>query len=224
MNDFAAAVGPETMIFPVLNGLRHIELLTKRFGDHAVIGGVGLVASEIDDEGRIVQLADFQRLVYGERNGETTPRLQTLHATLQGAGFDARLSTDIMQAMWEKWVQLASLGAITCLMRGTIGQIVPAPGGPDLSLKVLDECAAVATACGHKPSETLLARHAAAMTEPGSPLTSSMYRDLRKGAPVEADHILGDFIERGGKRGVATPLLQAAFVNLRVYQEGFPKP
>src|SRR4029450_3384896 len=163
MNDFAAAVGPETMIFPVLNGLRHIELLTKRFGEHAVIGGVGLVASEIDDEGRIVQLADFQRLVYGERNGETTPRLQTLHATLQGAGFDARLSTDIMQAMWEKWVQLASLGAITCLMRGTIGQIVPAPGGPDLSLKVVDECAAVPTACGHKPSEALLARHAAAM-------------------------------------------------------------
>src|SRR4029453_31199 len=101
MNDFAAAVGPETMIFPVLNGMPHIDLLTKRFGEHAVIGGVCLVASEIDDGGRIVQLADFQRLIYGERDGETTPRLQTLHATLQGGAFDARLSTDIMQAMWE---------------------------------------------------------------------------------------------------------------------------
>ena len=118
MSDFAAAVGPETMIFPVLNGMRHIDLLTKRFGEHAVIGGVCLVAAEIDDQGRIVQLADFQRLVYGERNGETTPRLKTLDATMQGAGFDARLSSDIMQEMWEKWVQLASLGAITCLMRG----------------------------------------------------------------------------------------------------------
>jgi 2-dehydropantoate 2-reductase len=224
MNDFAAAVGPETMIFPALNGMRHVDLLTKRFGEHAVIGGVCLVASEIDDEGRIVQLADFQRLVYGERNGETTPRLQALHTTLQGAGFEARLSTDIMQAMWEKWVQLASLGAITCLMRGTIGEIVAALGGADLSLKVVDESAAVATACGHKPSEALFARHASAMTEPGSSLTSSMYRDLRKGAPVEADHILGDLIARGDAHGVATPLLQAAFVNLRIYQSGFPKP
>ena len=224
MNDFAAAVDPETMIFPVLNGMRHIDLLTKRFAEHAVMGGVCLVASEIDDEGQIVQLADFQQLVYGERNGETTPRLQPLHATLQGGGFGARLSTDIMQAMWEKWVQLASLGAITCLMRGTIGQITAVPGGPDLSLKVLDESAAVATACGHQPSEALLARHAAAMTEPGSPLTSSMYRDLRKGAPVEADHILGDLIGRGDAHGVATPLLQAAFANLRVYQERLPKP
>jgi 2-dehydropantoate 2-reductase len=223
MNDFAAAVGPETMILPVLNGMRHVDLLTKRFGEHPVIGGVCLVATEIDDQGRIVQLADMQQLLYGERNGETTPRLQTLDATLQAAGFDAHLSDDIMQAMWEKWVQLASLGVITCLMRGTIGEVVAAPGGAEFSLKVVDESAAVATACGHKPSEAILSRHAAAMTAPGSPLTSSMYRDLRKGAAVEVDHILGDFIERGSAHGVAAPLLKAAFVNLRVYQGRLPK-
>src|SRR5438874_3684679 len=223
MNDFAAAVGPETMIFPVLNGMRHIDILTKRFGEHAVIGGVCLVAAEIDRQGRIVQLADFQRLVYGERNGEITPRLKALDATLQGAGFDARLSPDIMQTMWEKWVQLASLGAITCLMRGTIGEIVAAPGGAELSIDVLNESVAIATACGQKASEKVLSRHATAMTAPGSLLTSSMYRDLRKGAPVEADHILGDFIERGSTHGVATPLLKAAFVNLRIYQNRLPK-
>jgi len=211
------------MIFPVLNGMRHIDILTKRFGEHAVVGGVCLVAAEIDHQGRIVQLADFQRLVYGERNGQTTPRLKALDATLQGVGFDARLSAEIMQAMWEKWVQLASLGAITCLMRGTIGEIVAAPGGAELSIDVLNESVAVATACGYKPSEKLLSHHAAAMTAPESLLTSSMYRDLRKGAPVEADQILGDFIERGSARGVTTPLLKAAFVNLRVYQDRLPK-
>ena len=114
--------------------------------------------------------------------------------------------------------------AITCLMRGTIGEIVAAPGGAELSIDVVNESAAVATACGHKPSEKVLSRHAAAMTTPGSLLTSSMYRDLRKGAPVEADQILGDFIERGSARGVTTPLLNAAFVNLRVYQDRLPKP
>jgi 2-dehydropantoate 2-reductase len=223
MNDFAAAVGPETIIFPVLNGMRHIDILTKRFGEHAVIGGVCLVAAEIDHQGRIVQLADFQRLVYGERNGETTPRLKALDATLQGVGFEARLSPEIMQAMWEKWVQLASLGAVTCLMRGTIGEIAAAPGGAELSIDVLNECVAVAVACGQKPSEKVLSSHAAAMTTVGSSLTSSMYRDLRKGAAVEADHILGDFIERGSAHGVTTPLLKAAFVNLRIYQNRLPK-
>jgi 2-dehydropantoate 2-reductase len=107
-------------------------------------------------------------------------------------------------------------------MRGTIGEIVAAPDGATLSLAILDESAAIATACGHKPSETMLSKHAAVISAPRSSLTSSMYRDLRKGAPVEADHILGDFIERGAAHGVATPLLKASFANLRVYQNRLP--
>src|SRR5438105_7988475 len=214
MNDFAAAVGPETTIFPVLNGMRHVDVLAKRFGEDAVIGGVCLVVAEIDDQGRIVQLADIQQLAYGERRGELTARLQSLDATLQESGFDARLSTNILQEMWEKWVQLASLGAITCLMRGAIGEIVAVPAGSELSLKMLDESAKVATACGHKPSEVVLARHARAMTASGSSLASSMYRDLRRGAPVEVDHILGDFIERGAAHGGRTLLFKLSLVLL----------
>jgi 2-dehydropantoate 2-reductase len=69
MDDFGPAVGPETMILPVLNGMRHLDLLARRFGEGKVIGGVCLVAAEIDDEGRVVQIAGIQRLAYGERNG-----------------------------------------------------------------------------------------------------------------------------------------------------------
>jgi 2-dehydropantoate 2-reductase len=218
MHDFAAAVGAQTMILPVLNGMRHVDLLTQRFGAAAVIGGACHVVTELDREGRIVQMADIQQLAYGELDGKTTPRIQLLDATLQGAGFEAHLSPDIMQAMWEKWVQLASLGAVTCLLRGTIGDIAAAPGGTELALEVLAECSAVATACGHKPSATFLSRITALMSTLGSSLTSSMYRDMRKGAPVEADHILGDLLEHGAAHGVATPLLKAAFVSLRIYQ------
>ncbi|MEA2539399.1 MAG: 2-dehydropantoate 2-reductase, partial [Acidobacteriaceae bacterium] len=69
MEDFAAAVASNTIILHLLNGMRHIELLARRFGDDSVIGGVCLVSAEIDPEGRIVQLTDIHRLVYGERTG-----------------------------------------------------------------------------------------------------------------------------------------------------------
>src|SRR5207302_800252 len=144
-DDFAASVGSETMILPVLNGMRHIDLLVRRFGEAVVLGGVCRVATELDDAGRIVQLADFQQLIYGERNGETTARVKALDDTLRGAGFDARVSSDITQAMWEKWVQLASLGAANCLLRGSIGEIVTAQGGTEVSLALVNECAAIAT-------------------------------------------------------------------------------
>jgi 2-dehydropantoate 2-reductase len=220
VSDFTAAVGPDTMILPFLNGMSHIDLLIARFGKRAVLGGVCLVATEIDVGGRILQLAGFQKLIYGELDGSITPRLEKVDATLQGAGFDAAMSSHIMQDMWEKWVMIASVGATTCLLRGNVGEIVATLGGVDLSRAILRESSDIARACGHPPSESFLAQQAADVTAPGSQLTSSMYRDLKKGAPVEVDSILGDLLERGKKAGLPTPtpLLQAAFVNLSIYQ------
>jgi 2-dehydropantoate 2-reductase len=140
-------------------------------------------------------------------------------SNLRGAGFDASISGQIVQDMWQKWVQLATLGAINCLMRGNIGQIVAIPGGPALCLSILGECAEIAMACGHPQTEAFLAQQRAALTAKGSTMTSSMYRDLKKGLPVEADTIVGDLLRRGQQFGLRTPLLEAAFVNLSIYQQ-----
>ena len=223
MDDFGAAVGPETMIVPALNGMRHMDLLAQRFGERAVLGGVCMVASEVDGEGRIRQLTNFQSLVYGEVDGEVTPRVQALDETLRGAGFDASISRDILRDMWRKWVLLATLGALTCLLRGNIGEIASAPGGADLSLEALHECAGIASAHGYSQAEAFLKEQTSKLTAENSQLTSSMYRDLKKGAPVEADTILGDLIDRGRRYGIAMPILRAAYVSLSIYQRGLDR-
>ncbi len=124
IDDFATAVGPETTIMPVLNGMRHVDILEERFGKKAVAGGVCKVATTVDSGGRIVQLATFQELVYGEWDGAVSARMEALDAFMRGAGFDARLSRSIEYEMWEKWTLLATVGGITCLMRGNIGEVV----------------------------------------------------------------------------------------------------
>jgi 2-dehydropantoate 2-reductase len=113
-----------------------------------------------------------------------------------------------------------SLGAIACLLRGNVGEVVAVPGGAELCLSVFHECAAIAGACGYPMSETFLAEKSPQLTAPGSTVTSSMYRDLTEHARVEVDTILGDFIERGRKHGVSAPIVQAAFVSLSIYQQG----
>jgi 2-dehydropantoate 2-reductase len=220
IGDFAPAVGPKTVIIPVLNGMHHMDVLTERFGESAVLGGVCYVATQVDSQGRIIQLADFQSLNYGELDGKKTSRIEAVHQVFQGAGFDTAIFGDILRDMWQKWVFLASLGAITCLLRGNIGEIVAVPGGADLSLSALRECATTAGACGYPLSETFLAEKSSQLTTPASSLTSSMYRDLKEQAPVEVDSILGDLIERGRKHGVSAPIVQAAFVSLTIYQQG----
>jgi 2-dehydropantoate 2-reductase len=224
INDFAAAVAPSTIILPLLNGMRHIELLAGRFGEGSVIGGVCLISAEIDTQGRIVQLTDIHRLVYGERTGKLSARMNALNESMHGAMFDARISENILQEMWEKWVLLASLGAATCLMRGNIGEIEAIPGGAHLSMAILRECSAISAACGYPPGDAFLARTEKVLTTHGSNLTSSMYRDWSKNAPVEVDQILGDLLERGRNFALTTPLLEAACVNLRIYQARLSAP
>lgn len=215
--DFAPVVGASTMILPVLNGMRHLDVLTGRFGPQAVLGGVCKVATTLDADGRIVQISPLQELAYGELDGSMSERVRRLDDTLQGAGFAARLSEHIAREMWEKWVLLASLGAATCLMRGSIGEVMAAPGGRAFIDGVITEVVAAISAAGIAPSPDFLAAARTQLTAVGSPMTSSMYRDLKDGRPIEADQIIGDLIARAGTRGVSTPLLATAYTNLCVY-------
>ncbi|HEY1994887.1 MAG TPA: 2-dehydropantoate 2-reductase [Edaphobacter sp.] len=218
MKDMTPAVGPDTMIYPVLNGMRHIETLTRRFGERPVLGGVCMVSTDLDEQGRIVQITPMQKLTYGELNGDISSRIRSFDETMRNAAFETELSTSILRAMWHKWVMIASLGLVTCLLDGTIGEINAVPDGEQTILRALDECAAVGAACGFPLPQPVAAFLRQAATTKDSKLTSSMYRDLKKGAPVEVDTILGDLLDHGRSHQVDTPLLQAGCVRLRVYQ------
>jgi 2-dehydropantoate 2-reductase len=144
--------------------------------------------------------------------------MKQLDAFMQGAGFDAKLSTVIAREMWEKWILLAAMGGINCLMRGNIGEIAAAPGGVEFALAFLAEVVAVVNAVGQAPREGFLTIAKAALTAKGSSQTSSMYRDLQNGAPIEADQIIGDLLVRGKQAGIAMPLVAAAYTNLMIYE------
>ncbi|MGH8739093.1 MAG: ketopantoate reductase family protein [Burkholderiales bacterium] len=218
LDQIAPAIGPETMILPVLNGMRHMDVLARRFSPRNLVGCALKVATALDDDGGIVQLTPMQDLAYGELDGSTTPRIEALDAFLRGAEFGARRSNAIRREMWEKWILLAALGATTCLMRGTVGEIEACPGGAGFALQLLDEVVAIVTAVGEAPSETFVKAARVQLTSKGSPLASSMFRDLQRSRPIEVEEIVGDLVRRGAKINLGAPLLCASYVHLLVYQ------
>jgi 2-dehydropantoate 2-reductase len=133
--------------------------------------------------------------------------------------FGSVASETILQDMWEKWVFLASLAASTCLMRASVGQILGAPGGEDFILGMLDECSAVAEAEGYAPRAPFLERTRGMLTTEGSPMTASMFRDIKAGAAVEADHVIGDLVQRGDAAKVPVPKLRTAYTHLKAYEK-----
>jgi 2-dehydropantoate 2-reductase len=218
IESFAPAVGPASAILPLLNGMGHLGLLDQRFGATRVLGGLCIISSSLDPSGRILHLNDLHTIAFGERYGSRSGRAAAIAKAFEGVRIDARLSEAILHEMWEKWVFIAALAGITCLMRASIGDIVAA-GGAGLATALLDECGAIAAAEGFRPAETAMERSRAMLTAPGSPLAASMFRDIERGAPTEGDHIIGDLLRRGAARGVAAPVLRIVDAHLRAYGE-----
>jgi 2-dehydropantoate 2-reductase len=218
MESFAAAVGPNTVILPMLNGLRHVDRLAERFGSDKVIGGLCMISATLDADGTVLHLNELHGLTYGERDGTISPRIQAIEAQFKGANFNAVASRDILQDMWEKWAFIAATAGLTSLMRASVGDIMSA-GGRDIALAIVGDCAAIAAHNGHPLREPALQRMQNALTAVGSPMTASMYRDLLLGGKVEADHVIGDLLARAPQTEATTPsVLRTAYVHLKAYE------
>jgi 2-dehydropantoate 2-reductase len=86
IEDFAPAVGSETVILPLLNGMRHLDALDARFGEEHVVGGSTQIVADLDAEGRVHSMTQLHDLNFGERDKTVTARIKAIDETLRGQG------------------------------------------------------------------------------------------------------------------------------------------
>lgn len=195
VRDFAPAVGQDTLILPVLNGMRHLDVLAARFGAEKVLGGRAMIFATLDANGAILHQAPGAVLEYGEMGGGVSPRAEKVHAALAGAGFTANLRDDIMRDMWDKWVMIATVAGSTGLMRATIGDINKAGGMPFMRALMADNIRA-AELNGRRPGDAVIANLEKSLGDAESPQMASLAKDMDKGYPIEVEHVFGDLLAR----------------------------
>lgn len=223
LDQLAPAVGPDTLILPLLNGMAQLEQLNERFGSGRVLGGLVRVVTTVTGSGEIHQLKSIATMDFGPQDGTLTRRLKTVAAELDVPGYELTLGADIVGDMWKKWIFIVSAGVITCLLRGSIGQILAA-GGRDFIDQVIAETQAVGRAAGHPVAEADHAATRQLLTEPGSIFTSSLYRDVVAGLPHEGEHLLGSFVAAAATYAVDVPLTRLALLQLRTHDQTVSRP
>ena len=223
MDAIAPAVGPETAIVPLLNGMAHLAQLDARFGAEHVLGGTSLISAALAPDGTIHHLNARDLLFFGDRDpAHPHPRMTDIEATLCNAGFPAALRPNILQDMWDKWTFLATLAGITCLLRANIAEIAEADATP-FALALHQECLNIAAAAGYPPAAAAVEQSRHFLTAP-SPLHASMLRDLEAGAPIESHQIVGDLLDRGSRHSLETPLLAIVHAHLKAYEARRKRP
>src|SRR5262249_55119908 len=155
-----------------------LDALDAALGRAHVAGGASYIAATLWQDGEIRHLNQTHRIAFGARDESQKAPLAALATICARANFETVHRADIMQAMWDKLVLLATLAAMTCLMRGSVGAIVATEDGDALMRGCLDESRAVAAAAGHPMTTAAHAEALNLLTARGSSFTSSMLRDL----------------------------------------------
>jgi 2-dehydropantoate 2-reductase len=227
MDDISPAVGPGTTILPLLNGLAHLETLNERFGREKVLGGIVRVVCTMTADGAVFQMKPHAFLTFGAQDRQPTETIAQIGREVAVPGFRTTIADDILASMWHKWAFITAGGVITCLMRGTIGNIIAAPGGKEFILEVIEETERVAAAAGYPASAAAHAASLEMFTEEGSVFTSSLYRDVLAGSPHEGEHLLGQYAAVADRLGAEIPLTRLALTQLRVHDQArlhLPRP
>ncbi|WP_300449295.1 ketopantoate reductase family protein [Accumulibacter sp.] len=214
----APGFGEQSVILPLLNGVAHIERLSARFGPSRVLGGVALISVMLAPDGEIRHLNRLQRIIAGPLTSPSSPWLPRLAQLLAASGVDFSLSDHVEQAMWDKLVFLSALAGATCTLRAGVGDILRTVGGEAFVTGLLADCAGAAAVNGHAVAEKQLAAFGQQLSDRSSTLMASMLRDIERGGPTEADHILGYLHDRARAAGLDTPLLRLAYSHLQAYE------
>lgn len=220
LEDIAPAVGPGTAVVPLLNGIGHLAAIRDRFGAGRLLGGVCLVATQLDADGAIRQLTPAGRLTVGELSGPVTDRVEAIATAFAPASFETVASATIEQDMWEKWFFMAAGGAATVLLGGPADRINAVEDGTGVIRDVVAEAASVLEAAGHPAREEAHAEVTSTLTAPGSAFATSLYRDVRDGRTTEVEPVIGALCRVAERYEVPVPLLRAAAVRVRVYEAG----
>jgi 2-dehydropantoate 2-reductase len=218
IEDIRPYVGENTMIVPLLNGILHIEKLDEAFGPEKVLGGLCFIESTLDAEGKVIQTSPAHTLMFGERNGEKTERIEKLETAFSGTKADFRFRQNIVQEMWHKYLFITAMSGVTTLLRSPIGPIRDEKSGMETLKTLVNEIAAVMRKIEAPISENAEAKQLEKLCAIGDTMKSSMQRDMEKGLSIEADHLQGYLLEQAERHTIQVPVLKAVYANLKVYE------
>jgi 2-dehydropantoate 2-reductase len=216
-------VGNNTAVVSLQNGVIKDDVLRRVFGDAAVIGGVGYVATHISQPGVIHQTGTMQRVIIGEYDGTRSSRVVTLHEALLKAGIKAEVSDDIRRTLWEKYVFLVGLSGSTTSMRASIGPIRANEQTRRFLFDLMQETVAVGRAHGVNLPEDYADQRLAFVDTMAVDMTSSMHHDLNSGNRLEVSWLSGGVVQLGAQVGVPTPANRAVWDILALHAGGRPR-
>jgi len=212
-------VGPETTVLPLQNGVDAVPQLTAELGQDAVIGGLCKIVSFVVAPGHIRHAGFAPSIVIGELDDQRTGRIQTIEATLNHAGLETTIATDINVALWTKFLFIASFSGVGAIANAPAGTLRTDPELRAQMLRAMEEIYALAHARSIQlPSNSIEIVMAGVNALPED-ATSSMQRDIAVGKPSELESQNGAVVRMARESGIQVPTHELIYTKLKPLEE-----
>ncbi len=215
-------IGPNTVAVSFQNGVVAVDTLLPILGMEHVMGGVANIAALIEEPGVIRHNGNMANLFFGELDGKPSPRSQALQVACKIANVQSEIVTDINKTIWEKFVRLVTLSALTSLTRMPIGPIRADADTRALMQQVMEEVVTIGKARGVKFDEGLVTDQMSKVDTYPATMVASMCGDLRRGNRLELPWLSGMVAKFGKELGIPTPANQFVYAALKLHANGRP--
>jgi 2-dehydropantoate 2-reductase len=188
---------PGTQVLSVQNGVDNAERLQKAIGQ-TVIPTVVYLGTEMAGPGHVRHHGSGE-LIIG-----ATPGSAGLARLFVEAGNPARIADNVAEVLWQKLITNCAYNALSAVSQLTYGPMLEVAGASDVIRNAVQECVAVARACGVAVPEDILEKTLALGVRMPSQ-ASSTAQDLARGKTTEIDYLNGYVVRKGAELGIATP-------------------
>jgi 2-dehydropantoate 2-reductase len=215
-------LGKNTGIISFQNGILAEESLIAAYSSQHAMGGVANIAALIEEPGVIRHNGNMASLAFGELNNTQSERAQSLLTACSRANIKAEIPDDINRAIWEKYIRLVTMSAMTTLCRMPIGPIRDEVHTRNLLSQILAEIIDVGKAKGLKFSDNVLQEQLDIIDGYPPSMVASMCGDLRRGYPLEVPWFSGTIVRLGKELNIPTPANGFVYAALKLFEHGRP--
>ncbi|MHA7987159.1 ketopantoate reductase family protein [Rathayibacter sp. CAU 1779] len=224
--DVAARLAPlaaaGASVVSLQNGVLKDGVLRRHVSAASVFGGACYISAFIERPGVIAHHGAMQRIVVGEYDRQPSDRVVDFVERCRDAGIDADVSDDIERVLWEKYVFLVGMSALTSATRLPIGPIRSNPQTRRLLGAVMGEVLDVGRARGVALDPGLVEERLAFIDTVAPSMTASMANDLAEGRRLELPWLSGGVVDLAEQVGRDAPVNRTIAGLLAPFVDGPP--
>lgn len=209
-------------VLPLLNGVEHVETLQQAIGKEKVLGGFASIIATLNEQGHVEHTNGGSTVKFGALHPAQLEICEQLAAVHRLVKTNFLREEDILAHMWRKYIFITAFSGITSAMQLPAGFIVSSPASFTVAKHVIFEMTKLAVQEGMAISEQEAEGMANQLKGFQKEATSSMHQDMRKGFPLEVEHLHGGALRLAAKHEVSVPVIETLYGVLKPYENGKP--